>query len=80
MQLVLLFAGAFLFLLGLLAGFGARHFLWPKSEPVTSTVIPRVKPSLRSPLKTFAVEYDKFKARDSGLYQPAEPKRSWAVK
>lgn len=37
--------------------------------------VPRKKPSLRSPLKTFAVEYDRYKARDSGLFQPSEPKR-----
>jgi len=76
MQLALLFAGAFLFMSGLAAGFFTRHFLWPQSVATTSTVVPRVKSSLRSPLKTFNVQYDKFKARDSGLYQPAEPKRS----
>lgn len=64
-------AGVFLFL----AGYITRHFLYPKTEQVTSISKPRIKTSLRNPLKTYAVEFDRFKSRESNLYEPTSPKR-----
>jgi hypothetical protein len=38
------------------------------------TEVKRVKPSFRNPTKTYDVNYDKFKIRESGLYGPVKPK------
>ncbi|OMF47715.1 hypothetical protein [Paenibacillus amylolyticus] len=39
-------------------------------------MVKRNKPSMRSPLRTTQVKYDKYKTRDSGLYAPVKPKVS----
>ncbi len=42
----------------------------------TDTVIKKVKPSLRNPMKTYDAFYENYKGRQSNLYQPVKPKRN----
>ena len=41
----------------------------------TEVEVKRVKPSFRNPLRTYEVQYDKYKSRE-GLYEPQKAKRS----
>ena len=70
MQIII---GALIFL----AGYLLCYFTVKK--PITTaeliTEVKRIKPSLRNPLKTYNVRYEKFKSRSSGLYEPQKPKR-----
>jgi hypothetical protein len=49
----------------------------PKIKEIKEPVgeIRRVKPSLRNPLRTYEVQYEKYKGTKSQLYEPVKPKR-----
>jgi len=71
----IMLTGALIFFAGYMTCF---YFACTKKphEPKRLTVkVPRVKPSLRNPMRTYNVEYERYKARDSNLYQPSKPKR-----
>ena len=45
-------------------------------EPEQSTIlVKRSKPSLRNPMRTNTVAYEKYKTSDTGLFQPVKPKQ-----
>lgn len=62
-------------LLGYAMCFFARgdHHNHTKKSETQETTIKRSKPSLRSPLRTHKVQYDKYRSKDSGLYEPSKP-------
>jgi len=68
-----LFIGALL----ITAGYFLCYFTVKKPTGTNEfiTQVKRVKPSLRNPLKTYEVEYNRYKSRDSGLFEPQKPKR-----
>ena len=43
-------------------------------EQPAEQLVKRVKPSLRSPLKTSKVQYDQYRSEKTGLYAPVKPK------
>lgn len=69
-------------LIGILIGYAGCYFA--RGERISAStrrdgderevMVKRSKPSLRSPLKTHQVQYEKYRARDSGLYAPTVAK------
>jgi|GEM_PF-3051530 len=51
-----------------------RHTTLSKSRDENTVMVKRSRMSLRSPLQTNRVQYDKFKTRGTGLYSPVKPK------
>lgn len=70
--------GAALFAGGFLLCYFTRPKL-PQSKSRTETTVKRIKPSLRNPLRTYEVEYDKFRSRDNNLLEPVKPKKKRTV-
>lgn len=68
-----LFIGALL----ITAGYFLCYFTvkQPSKPKEIITEVKRVKPSLKNPLRTYEVAYDKYKSRETGLYEPQKPKR-----
>ncbi len=67
-----LFAGGFL-----LCYFTRPRF--SQSKPKVETTVKRVRPSLRNPLRTYEVEYEKFRSRDNNLLEPVKPRKKRTV-
>lgn len=45
-----------------------------KEEQEQTVFVPRVKPNLRNPMRTYNTAYDKYKTKDTGLFEPVKPK------
>jgi len=67
-----LFAGGFL-----LCYFTRPRFTQGKAK--VETTVKRVKPSLRNPLRTYELEYERFRSRDNNLLEPVKPKKKRTV-
>ncbi|MFT9498258.1 hypothetical protein [Anaerosolibacter sp.] len=66
--------GAFIFMVGYMACFfTVKKQIKTREELITQ--VKRVKPSLRNPLQTYNVAYERFKSRDNELYAPQKPNR-----
>lgn len=61
------------------AGFFTCYFTKKKSEAKQETYVKRIKPSLRNPLKTYEVSYEKYKSRDNKLLEPIRPKKKHTI-
>ena len=46
-----------------------------KETESNTILIKRNKPSLRNPMRTNTVAYEKYKTSDTGLFQPVKPKQ-----
>jgi hypothetical protein len=71
--------GALIFLAGFaLCYFSVKKPIQAKAEQVYSEV-KRTRPSMRNPLRTYDVRYDKYKTKDTNLYSPVKPVRKSGV-
>jgi len=43
-------------------------------EQEQTVYVKRPKPSLRNPMRTYNPSYDKYKTKDTGLFEPVKPK------
>lgn len=66
------------------AGFVTCYFTVKKPEQKNKsnyvvTEVKRIKPSFKNPLKTVEVNYEQYRSRENGAYQPVKPRRKSAV-
>lgn len=62
-------------LLGILIGyFGCYYAPKERKAEEPTVMVKRNRPSLRNPLKTHKVSYDKYRSKETGLYQPGVAK------
>jgi hypothetical protein len=50
-----------------------------QKENKQETYVKRIKPSLRNPLKTYEVSYEKYKSKDNNLMEPVRPKKRHTI-
>jgi len=74
-----IFAGVLL--VGILIGYAMCYFAREPSqtrqkpvEDAQTILVRRSKPSLRSPLQTHRIAYEKYQTKDTGLYAPVKAK------
>lgn len=75
MDILLAFIGGFVLCYAsfiLLPSMGKRV---TKDEEPNTILVKRSRPSLRNPMRTNTVAYEKYKTSDTGLFQPVKPKQ-----
>ncbi len=66
------------FLSGLIVGYSVAtigYYNRKSKKKVSSDGLKTVRQSLRNPMRTYEISYEKYKGKDSELYQPVRPKR-----
>lgn len=72
-----MFLGAIIYAAGF---FTCYFFVRKPDKPVqVQEKVKRVRTSLRNPMRTYEVNYEPYKSKDTNLYQPVKPKRKSAV-
>lgn len=72
---------ASILLIGIIIGYAMCYFAVRRDTPKrtqqedNTVLVKRSRTSLRSPLQTNRVKYEKYRTRDTGLYSPVKPKK-----
>lgn len=71
--------GALIFLTGFVTCYFFVKDRKKSAEENIVNTVKRIKPSMRNPMRTYDVHFEKYKSRDNNLYEPVMPKKKRTV-